>query len=65
MKTTLAIIGIAAALMIATAVIASTPLAFARDVDQSGRCRNCQQNQAVDNRDSLNTVANGGQANSG
>jgi hypothetical protein len=53
----LAIIGIAvAALVLATAVIAITPSAFARDV-QIGRCRNCQQAQNSGD-DSLNT--NGG-----
>jgi hypothetical protein len=55
----LAIIAIAA-LVIGTAVVAiAQQNAFAgsrdRDVNQEGRCGSCQQNQATDNDDSLNT----------
>jgi uncharacterized protein YecT (DUF1311 family) len=57
----LAIIAIAA-LVIATAassVAIAQQSALAgdrdRDVNQEGKCRNCQQQQAVDNDDSLNT----------
>jgi hypothetical protein len=57
----LAIIAIAA-LVIATAassVAIAQQSALAgdrdRDVNQEGKCRNCQQQQAVDNEDSLNT----------
>jgi hypothetical protein len=60
----LAIIAVAA-LVIATAVVAvaqQSALADGRDggdrsVNQEGKCRNCQQQQAVDNEDSLNTEA--------
>jgi hypothetical protein len=57
----LVIIGIAA-LVIATAVVATQQAAFAnRDggdrINQEGKCRNCQQQQAVNNEDSLNTEA--------
>jgi hypothetical protein len=60
----LAIIAIAA-LVIATGVVAiaqQAALATDRDggdrsVNQEGKCRNCQQQQAVDNEDSLNTEA--------
>jgi hypothetical protein len=55
----LAIIAIAA-LVIATAAASvataqQSALAGDRDVNQEGKCRNCQQQQAVDNDDSLNT----------
>jgi hypothetical protein len=75
----LAIIGIAAVLVIATAVIATVPQALANDrgdrTVQRGECGSCQQNQATNNDDSLNTEAssdgdhntveaNGGQFNS-
>jgi hypothetical protein len=60
----LAIIAIAS-LMIASAVVViaqQAALATDRDggdrsVNQEGKCRNCQQQQAVDNEDSLNTEA--------
>jgi hypothetical protein len=60
----LAIIAIAA-LVIATGVVAIAQQAALandggdrdRDVNQEGKCRNCQQQQAVDNDDSLNTEA--------
>jgi hypothetical protein len=60
----LAIIAVAT-LVIATAVVAiaqQSALATERDggdrsVNQEGKCRNCQQQQAVDNEDSLNTEA--------
>jgi hypothetical protein len=47
-------------LMVATLVVATEQSAFAgRDGgdrnNQEGKCRNCQQQQAVDNEDSLNT----------
>jgi type 1 fimbria pilin len=55
----------ATALVIATAMVAvAQQSAFATDrdggdrsVNQQGQCRNCQQQQAVDNEDSLNTEA--------
>jgi hypothetical protein len=60
----LAIIAIGA-LMIASAVVVIAQQAALATIDrdggdrnnQEGKCRNCQQQQAVDNEDSLNTEA--------
>jgi hypothetical protein len=61
----LAIIAISALVIASAVVVVAQQAALAtgggdrdRDVNQEGKCRNCQQQQAVDNEDSLNTEAN-------
>jgi hypothetical protein len=59
----LAIIAIASLVIASAVVVVAQQAALAtggdrdRDVNQEGKCRNCQQQQAVDNDDSLNTEA--------
>jgi hypothetical protein len=61
----LAIIAIASLMIASAVVVIAQQAALAtidrdggdRSVNQEGKCRNCQQQQAVDNEDSLNTEA--------